>query len=146
MVHFRSDQAVTREQAAIMIGRALHLDGTRRATKFIDVPVDSIASGYIASAVEKDIITGFPDNAFKPTQPVTRGQMALFLDRAFQLKEGKSNPFKDVSSSLVAYQSILNITSEAIANGYPNGTFRPDEQVTRGQYLCLFGTYIRSIV
>ena len=31
---FRSDQAVTREQAAIMIGRALHLDGSKRTTKF----------------------------------------------------------------------------------------------------------------
>ena len=84
---FRSDQYVTREQAAIMIGRSLHLDGSKRTTKFKDVPVDSVASGYIASAVEKGIINGFPDDTFKPTQPVTRGQMAILLDQAFQLKK-----------------------------------------------------------
>lgn len=131
---FRPDHAVTREQAAIMIGRALHLDGTQRSTKFKDVREDSVASGYIASALEKEIITGFPDDTYRPSQPVTRGQMAIFLDRAFQLKEGKVNSFKDVKPGIAAYQAILNVTSEAIASGYPNGTYRPDLEVTRGQF------------
>ena len=131
---FRSDQAVTREQAAIMIGRALNLDGSKRTTKFKDVSVDSEASGYIASSVEKGIITGFPDGTYRPSQPVTRGQMAIFLNRAFPLKEGKGNSFKDVKSGIAAYQAILNVTAESIASGYPDGTYRPDLHVTRGQF------------
>ena len=131
---FRSDQAVTREQAAIMIGRALNLDGSKRTTKFNDVAVDSVASGYIASSVEKGIITGFPDGTYRPSQPVTRGQMAIFLNRAFPLQEGKSNSFKDVKSGIAAYQAILNVTAESIASGYPDGTYRPDLHVTRGQF------------
>ena len=83
---FKPNDVVTRAQAAIMIGRALDLDGTQRSTKFKDVPSSSVASGYIASAVEKGIISGFKDGSYKPGQPVTRGQMAIFLNRAFHLK------------------------------------------------------------
>ena len=141
---FRSDQYVTREQAAIMIGRSLHLDGSKRTTKFKDVPVDSVASGYIASAVEKGIINGFPDDTFKPTQPVTRGQMAILLDQAFQLKNGKDNPFKDIRPGIAAYQAILNVTTEAIASGYPDGTYRPDLEVTRGQLSAFMARTLES--
>ena len=34
---------------------------------------------------------------------------------------------------IAAYQAILNVTTEAIASGYPDGTYRPDLEVTRGQ-------------
>ena len=60
--------------------------------------------------------------------------MAIFLNRAFPLQEGKSNSFKDVSSGIAAYQAILNVTAESIASGYPDGTYRPDLHVTRGQF------------
>ena len=58
---FRPNDTVTRAQAAIMIGRALGLDGEPRNTKFNDVTSTVTGSGYIASAVEKGIISGFTD-------------------------------------------------------------------------------------
>ena len=70
-----------------MIGKALDLDGTKRKTIFDDVASTSTASGYIASAVNEDIITGFPDGSFRPGDTVTRGQMAILLSRAFDLTE-----------------------------------------------------------
>ena len=131
---FRPNQAVTRAQAAIMIGRALDLDGTPRSTKFKDVDSSQVASGYIASAVERGIISGYPDKTYRPGESVTRGQMAIFLDRAFELKTGKSNAFTDVSGKMVAYQSILNVAAERIASGYTDGSYRPGQAVTRGQF------------
>jgi hypothetical protein len=131
---FKPNNLVSRAQAAIMIGRALDLDGTQRSTKFNDVPSSSVASGYIASAVEKGIISGFKDGTYKPGEPVTRGQMAIFLNRAFKLTEGKSNSFKDVRTGMAAYQAILNVTADGIAIGYTDGTYRPDEPVLRGAF------------
>ena len=84
---FIADQAVTRQQAAIMIGRALELNKEPRDTKFSDVKAQVTGSGYIASAVEKGIISGFPDNTYRLEEPVTRSQMAIFLDRAFELED-----------------------------------------------------------
>ena len=50
-------------------------------------------------------------DTYKPDQPVTRGQMAIFLNRAFTLTTGQANSFKDVSSNMAAYQSILNVSA-----------------------------------
>ena len=57
---FGATDSVTRQQAAIMIGRALKLNEEPRNTKFSDVNAKITGSGYIASAVDKGIITGFP--------------------------------------------------------------------------------------
>lgn len=131
---FNPDSVVTRAQAAIMIGRALDLNGDPKNTRFKDVPSTVTGSGYIASAVEKGIITGFSDDTYRPSDPVTRGQMAIFLNRAFILTHSLTNTYKDVSPNMKAYQSILNVYASGITNGYTDDTYRPDLAVTRGQF------------
>ncbi|CAM3889122.1 S-layer homology domain-containing protein [Aeromicrobium ponti] len=131
---FRPNVTVTRAQAAIMIGRALDLDGTQRDTKFKDVNSDVKASGYIDSAVQKGIILGFPDNTFRPDAPVTRGQMAIFLARAFDLTEELQVSFSDVSSGMSAYVYIKRILADGITAGYPDNTFRTDSKLSRGDF------------
>jgi len=131
---FRPGTAVTRAQAAMMIGRALGLDGTKKDTKFSDVGKDSVASGYIQSAVNEGIIQGFTDGTFRPGQYVTRGQLAIFLTRAFDLQETTTVKFKDVSSSSAAYPYIGKLLAAGITTGYSDNTFRPNQAVTRGQF------------
>ena len=131
---FRPNDTVTRAQAAIIIGRALGLNGEPKNTNFTDVTSSVTGSGYIASAVERGIISGFTDGTYRPYQPVTRGQMAIFLNRAYTLTTGQANSFTDVSPNMAAYQSILNVSTNGIASGYSDGTYRPDQAVTRGQF------------
>jgi competence protein ComEC len=131
---FRPSNTVTRAQAAIMIGRAVGLNGDQRDTDFHDVDSSVIASGYIDSAVSKGIITGFNDNTYRPNEPVTRGQMAIFLSRAFNLSEEANVSFSDVSASMSAYIHIKRILAEGITFGYPNGTFKPNNPLSRGDF------------
>ncbi|MBB6444482.1 S-layer homology domain-containing protein [Bacillus benzoevorans] len=132
---FRPDVQVTRAEAAIMIGRALGLNGEPRNTKFSDVTANVTGSGYIAAAVEKKIITGYSDGTYHPHENISRGQMAIILDRAFNLEDRHlSNPFQDISPSKAAYQSILNAYALGIANGYSDGTYRPEATVSRGHF------------
>ncbi|MGG3737523.1 S-layer homology domain-containing protein [Aeribacillus pallidus] len=131
---FRPNTTVTRAQAAIMIGRALGLDGKQRDTKFEDVKSDLKASGYIDSAVKRGIILGFPDNTFRPDDPVTRGQMAIFLARAFNLKEELNNSFSDVTPNMSSAVYIKRILANGITSGYPDGTFRPNVELTRADF------------
>jgi Leucine-rich repeat (LRR) protein len=132
--NFRPNETVTRAQAAIMIGRALELDGELRTTIFEDVGSSSKASGYIASATEKGIITGFTDGTFRPGDPVTRGQMAIFLSRAFELKQESPDVFPDVSAQSSSYVHVKRILAEGITTGYPDGTFRPYAVLIRGDF------------
>ena len=82
--YYYPNREVTRAEAAAMLGRALGLDGTKTTTSFSDICKSSFASGYIQSAVEKGIISGFPNGTYQPNKAVTRGQMALLISRAFQ--------------------------------------------------------------
>ncbi|WP_061808952.1 S-layer homology domain-containing protein [Rossellomorea vietnamensis] len=131
---FAPSKPVTRAAAAAMIGRAIGLDGEQRATTFEDVGQSNFASGYIQSAVEAKVISGYTDGTYKPGKVVTRGEMAIFLARAFDLTVKAETSFRDVSPSMAASDSILKILAEGITGGYTDGTYRPNQDVTRDQF------------
>lgn len=117
---FGADKTVTRAEAAAFIGRALQLDGTKRTTKFIDVGAGNFASGYIQSAVDKGIFSGYDGGRFLPYKEVTRGEMAVMLSKAFGYSFG---------GSLSGAASAL--TSRGIAQGVEDGTFGADHLLKR---------------
>ena len=131
---FRPLQNVTRAEAAIMLGKALELDGTQRKTSFIDVGAGSIASGYIQSATKLGIINGFSDYTYRPHDPITRGQMALLLQKGFKLTEKSNVYFTDIAQSGTQYDAINMIATAGLTAGYGDGTFRPTDNVTRQEF------------
>lgn len=73
---------LTREQAATIIGRLHKTTPTTSASSltFTDKSaIQSWSAGYIAEAVEKGYIVGYPDGSFKPKELITRAQMAKIL-------------------------------------------------------------------
>jgi hypothetical protein len=86
----------------------------------------------IATAVEREIASGYPDGTFRPGRAVTRAQMATFLTRALALPAGDTSGFRDVGSHPHA-RGIGAVARAGVTTGYPDGTFRPDDVVTRGQ-------------
>ncbi|MDI7744006.1 S-layer homology domain-containing protein [Lysinibacillus fusiformis] len=133
---FGVNDIVTREQVAVMIAKAVGLDGTPRATKFSDVPSTYKNSGYIQSAAEAGIINGYPDGTFKPKEKVTRGHMAAFIARAFDLPSGTTT-FKDVAKSHTAYEAVKELAAANITTGYADGTFKPQSNLSR-QHISVF--------
>ena len=131
---FKPTRNVTRAEAAIMLGRALDLNGAQRATSFKDVSVASKASGYIQSAVDKGIINGYDEDNFGPTDPITRVQMSYLLMRGFQLNETSNVNFTDVPKSGDQYDTINKISTAGLTIGYPDGTYRPANTVTRQDF------------
>ena len=75
---------VTREQAAVLIGRNLRLQGsTGGSTKFTDDDqMGTWSRGLVEEASDLGIILGYEDGSFRPKDNVTRGQVACFLVRA----------------------------------------------------------------
>lgn len=131
---FEPDQYVTRGQAALMIARALDLETGKRETQFTDVSSQNVASGAVHSATVAGIIQGYGDGTFGPGKPVTRGDMAIFLARAFKLTEEEALPFSDVPIRSTAYASIRKAIAFGIVEGYSDNTFKPNEYVTRKQF------------
>ncbi|MCI8971692.1 MAG: S-layer homology domain-containing protein, partial [Oscillibacter sp.] len=76
---------VTREQAAVLLGRCLRFQGVPNAanSSFTDMhAIGGWSRGMVQEAAELGIIQGYADGSFKPDRPITRGQMACFLVRA----------------------------------------------------------------
>ncbi|TAA72801.1 S-layer homology domain-containing protein [Planococcus salinarum] len=130
----RPDQEVTRAEAAVMVGRLQDFDGTERATQFTDVPAGYYASGYIAEAAEAGYFEGYGNGRFGPNDSIIRGDMALVVERVFDLAFTVDVSFSDVPSNAYYEEAISKILAANITNGYPDNTFRPNQEVTRGQF------------
>ncbi len=139
---FGANDIVTREEVAVIIANIIGLDGTQRATKFSDVPASHRNSGYIQSAVEAGIINGYSDGTFKPNQKVTRGHMATFISRTFELPNGNKT-FKDVPKGHTAYEAVSQLVKAGITTGYEDGTFKPNANLTRAHVSTLIARTIK---
>lgn len=80
-----------------------------------------------------DIATGFPNGDYRADRSVTRAEMATFLARAFDLTASSEAPFSDVDPASPHAVGITAVAEAGIATGPGDGTFRPDDPVTRAQ-------------
>jgi len=103
---------------------------------FKDVPTGYWAKSYIEALASQNIIAGFPDGTFKPNEPVTRAQFATIITKALNptAKRTAIN-FKDVPSNFWAAAAIRSAYQSQFVSGYPDGTFKPQQQIPRVQAL-----------
>jgi hypothetical protein len=80
----------------------------------------------------RGVISGFPDGKFKPNQPVTRAEYASQLQKAFA-KPDRLPPltFTDVPPGDKWSASVDGAVKANFMSGYPDGTFRPEQKVSR---------------
>ncbi|MDA8233786.1 MAG: S-layer homology domain-containing protein [Clostridia bacterium] len=92
----------------------------------------------ITFLASKKIVTGFEDDTFRPSGRVTRVQLAVMLVRAKGLPlEETVNDFKDVTANFWASKEIAAAKKAGIISGYPDGTFKPANQVTRQEIVTM---------
>lgn len=131
---FGIDDKVTRGEVAMYLAR---LDAGQKiaptSTQFKDVNKNHPYAGYIQYAVKNGLLSGYPDGTFRPNAIVTRGQMAIFLSRSFDFEPNPTETFKDVGRNMKAFEAIQMMVGANVTAGFPDGTFRPNNQLTRGQ-------------
>ncbi len=106
------------------------------AVTFKDVTADNWAKAYIEALASRNVIAGFPDGTFKPNEPVTRAQFAAIVSKAFNPTAKKEAiNFTDVQSNFWAFQVIQASARGGFISGYPDRTFKPQQQIQRVQVL-----------
>jgi murein DD-endopeptidase MepM/ murein hydrolase activator NlpD len=98
---------------------------------FPDVPKDHPFYEYISKASSLDIIHGYEDGLFRPYTPITRGQIAKILVRAFnpQTESEEVVSFEDVPADHRFYEYIERSVNAEYFKGYPDGFMRPDRNI-----------------
>jgi lysophospholipase L1-like esterase len=131
--HFAPQQAVTRADAAVAIMNILPFEKSIPENPgFSDVPQSHPAYMAIASLTKAGIF--MKAEKFNPNNPLTRGQMAKVLTLAFKLKATQQSKFKDVTSNNPVKPYVDALLSANITTGYPDLTFKPNVQTSRGHF------------
>ena len=80
-------------------------------------------------------ITGYPDSSFKPNGNITREEVATLITRALdkEIKEGYAS-YKDVTAGVWSEKFISTSTFGGYMTGYPDGTFAPEQYITRAEF------------
>jgi parallel beta-helix repeat protein len=92
------------------------------------------AIGFISALVSRGLISGFPDGTYKPEAPITRSQYAAILAKTFDLPLKRSPiAFSDVPTGFWANAAIAKAYQMGFISGFPDGTFRPNQNLTRVQ-------------
>ena len=140
---FRPNNTLTRAQAAIMIARAIGLSTEGVSSNFSDVPSTHAAYKFISAAQNAGIINGYSDGTFRPNASITRAQIAIMVQRAFQVQaSGTTISFSDVPVGYAPKSFIETLASQRIVNGYSDGTFKPTSNITRAQFSTMINNAI----
>ncbi|MCC5634560.1 S-layer homology domain-containing protein [Nostoc sp. CHAB 5844] len=92
------------------------------------------AAAFVEALVSRGAISGFPDGTFGPNAPITRAQYAAVIAKTFQLPSStKPAKFPDVKPDFWAAPAISSAAEKGFISGFPDGTFRPGNNLTRVQ-------------
>ena len=131
---------ITRAETAAILFRLMD-DASRKtyySTKsgFRDVASGSWYNTYVATLNNAGVITDSSNGYFRPNEAITRAELAAMLAK-FSETTGAANYFNDVSAKYWAANAIAICAKLGWLTGYPDGTFRPDKNVTRAELMAM---------
>lgn len=136
----RPDGLITREEVAVVFYRLL--EPNYRASiligekNFSDIDTNRWSVKHIATLSNGNIIEGYPDGNFKPKNSITRAELATIASKFDNLTYAETNSFSDIDGHW-AIKYINSAVIKGWVKGYPDGTFRPDEYITRAEFVTL---------
>ena len=131
---------ITRAETATMLYRLL-TDARRSEiytvnNSFSDVSGDLWYNEAVSSMANGDYIVGYPDGTFGGDNVITRAEFVTMLVRFVGVKNENCS-FSDVARDHWAYGYIATATKQDWIAGYPNGTFKPEQAITRAEAITI---------
>ncbi|GAB6442837.1 MULTISPECIES: S-layer homology domain-containing protein [Bacillus] len=141
---FGVEDHITREQAAAVLHRALHVRGTATVgNPYGDISVKSTMFSYeILHLTQLGIFKGDENGNFRPKATLTRAELSQILMKAYELKTKRPHTFTDIPKNHWARDAISALQSNKVVVGTGDGKFEPEMLVTRGQ----FATFLKRSI
>ena len=136
----RPQNSITRAEVAAIFFRLLEDDvrdaNYTRQNKFTDVSNDAWYCSAVSTLSAMGIISGYPDTTFRPNASITRAEFAAIATR-FDVNGDKTPAsFNDIAGHW-AKDEIAVAANNGWVNGYEDGSFRPQNKITRAETMSL---------
>lgn len=121
--------------AFVLLTVTINVKPTNAESTFPDAK-NHWAKNAIHFLYKNNIVTGLPNGNFGVNDTIKRRDAAVMVARALNLDTDNSNggnPFKDVQKDSYYYKAVLATVEANIISGYPDGTFKPNDELTREQ-------------
>ena len=132
---FKPEGEMTRGEAAAMFARLFKEypgDNYNYHEDFSDVDENYWCYKEIAYLAEWGIINGYEDGTFKPDNKISRAEFVKIVE-SFEALQTGTNPYSDVTETYWAYKYIVSSSAKGWINGYLDGTFKPDNNISRSE-------------
>ncbi|WP_438350256.1 S-layer homology domain-containing protein [Paenibacillus sp. FA6] len=118
---------------------------TAPAVTFKDVPANAPNAKAIELAAKLGIIKGNADGSFHANATITRAEFATMLVRALGLTSEGDSSFKDIKGHWAA-DTIATLKASGIINGYADGTFKPNQTITRAEIVAMLSKVMNTTI
>lgn len=135
----RPNNDISRAEVATIFFRLLTDEAreqyTTTAGNFTDVKAGMWCNRAIATLTNMGIIKGYTDGTFRPNADITRAELATIIARFAKL-DVNTKTFSDINGHW-AQKNIELAAGNGWINGYEDGTFRPNNNITRAETFAM---------
>lgn len=136
----RPEASLTRAEAAAILYRVMEKSCVERfhaeSSSFRDVPDGKWYTTYVATLEKAGVIVDSKDGNFRPNDAITRAELASMLAQ-FANVTGGTTLFSDVPATHWAADYIAAAVRSGWIQGYPDGTFRPEQTIKRAEMTAM---------
>ena len=136
----RPEGSITRAEVATIFFRLL-TDESRdkfwsQTNDYTDVPADAWYNSAVSTLSNAGILDGYEDGTFRPDGNITRAEFATITARFLEASYDGGNRFPDIDGHWAA-EYINEAANAGIVDGYPDGTFQPQQFITRAEAVTM---------
>ena len=134
---FGPERLMTRAEVSQMFYNLLNEKNVTVTTRFADVAEDAWYARAVHTLAALGIVEGVGNGKFEPERKVTRAEFAALAVRFAKANPNGSASFTDVAADAWYYEAVQTATNYGWIAGYADGTFRPQETITRAEVTSL---------
>ncbi|HQC70233.1 MAG TPA: S-layer homology domain-containing protein [Sedimentibacter sp.] len=137
---------ITREEVAMIFYRLLTDDSRNQLLSDVNPFTDMDAyhkwsNRAVSTLYNAGILSGYPDGTFKPSAPITRAEFATIAAKFDDLDLLKATQFTDIFGHW-AEKYITSSENKGWIKGYPDMTFKPNQDITRAEAMTLINNVL----
>ena len=130
-----NEQVVNLDNLMTSFSQKIQAAQSSPAVKLTDINTHWAAT-TVDTFVKLGVVTGYADGSFHPNASITRAEFATLIAKVFDLSSSQGSAMSDVSGHW-AEASIRSLQGKGVLSGYPDGTFKPNQEIKRSEMIAI---------